>query len=131
MHKGLGSKHRDKEPSFRLQYKIPNPNRLVENGDPPTKTRETLLSSRYKYRQEILTELAKHGLRPTENTPPEAVREALAALYLYEIRRLRDRLRRREFPRSEYAERVDTLRRRYPVLGIPFQTWTLQPLPNR
>jgi hypothetical protein len=131
MRKGLGSKHGEEEPSFGLQYKIRSPNRLVENGDPPAKTRETLLSSRYEYRQEILTELAKHGLRPTENTPPEAVREALVALYLYEIRRLRDRLKQREFPKSEYAERVDTLRRRYPLLGIPFQTWTLQPLPDR
>ena len=82
-------------------------------------------TSRYDYREEILTELARHGLRPTETTPPETVRKTLVTLYLYEIRRLRDRLKRHEFPKSEYAGRVDALRRRYPVLGIPVQTWAL------
>jgi hypothetical protein len=39
-------------------------------------------------------------------------------LYKYEIRRLRDRMLRGEFPRSEYAARVDALRREYPVLAL-------------
>jgi len=84
-----------------------------------------LAASRYQYREEILTALARHGFRPTETTPPETVREALVTLYLYEIRRLRDRLKRGEFQKTEYAQRVDALRRRYPVLGIPVQTWAL------
>jgi hypothetical protein len=87
------------------------------------------LRSQYRYREDVLRELAGHGLRPTKATPPETVREALVTLYLYEIRRLRDQLTRREFPKSEYAQRVDALRRRYPVLGIPIQTWAL-PLPT-
>jgi hypothetical protein len=79
----------------------------------------------YRYRVDVLAELAGHGLRPTKTTPPEAVREALVTLYLYEIRRLRDRFKRGEFPKSEYAPQVDQLRRRYPVLGIPVQAWAL------
>jgi len=72
-----------------------------------------------------LAELARHGLRPTEKTAPETLRETLVTIYLYEIRRLRDRFKRGEFPKSEYALRVDQLRRRYPVLGIPVQAWAL------
>ena len=84
-------------------------------------------ASRHQYREEILAELARHGLRPTEKTAPETVREALVTLYLYEIRRLRDRFKRGEFPKSEFAQRVDSLRRCYPVLGIPVQNWALPP----
>jgi len=82
-----------------------------------------LSAPRYQYREEILAELTGHGFRPAETTAPETVREALVTLYLYEIRRLRDRLKAGEFPKSEYAQRVDALRRRYPVLGIPVQAW--------
>ncbi|MEW5976207.1 MAG: hypothetical protein AB1898_10430 [Acidobacteriota bacterium] len=82
-----------------------------------------MTARRYRYRKEILEQLISHGLRPTSATPCELVREALVDLYLYEIRRLRDRLKRGEFPKTEYASRVDALRRSYPVLGIPVQAW--------
>lgn len=77
------------------------------------------------YRPEILETLAAHGLRPGPATPPDVVREALSGLYRHEIRRLRDRLLRKEFPRREYAGRVDALRRRYVLLKVPVALWTL------
>jgi len=46
------------------------------------------------------------------------VRDFVRDLYKYEIRRLRDRMLRNEFPREEYAGRVDALRRCYPVLAL-------------
>jgi len=46
------------------------------------------------------------------------VRDFVRDLYKYEIRRLRDRMLRNEFPRNEYAARVDALRRCYPVLAL-------------
>jgi hypothetical protein len=59
-----------------------------------------------------------HGVRPTEHTPPQLVRDYVRDLYKYEIRRLRERYLRRDFPKVEYAGRVDDLRRRYPVLAL-------------
>jgi len=46
------------------------------------------------------------------------VRAYVREVYKYEIRQLRERVRRREFSRAEYAGRVDALRRRYPVLAL-------------
>jgi hypothetical protein len=72
----------------------------------------------FRYRVEVVAALARHGIRPTPRTRPELVREFVRDLYLFEIRRLRSRLLKREFPRSEYAGRVDALRRQYPVLAL-------------
>ena len=52
------------------------------------------------------------------HTRPELVRDYVRELYKFEIRRLRDRMRRQEFAKAEYAGRVDALRRRYPVLAL-------------
>jgi len=52
------------------------------------------------------------------HTPPQLVRDFVRDLYKYEIRTLRERYIRREFPKLEYAQRVDALRRRYPVLAL-------------
>lgn len=79
----------------------------------------------FTYRSEILETLAAHGLAPTPHTPPAFVREALSGLYRHEIRQLRARLLRREFPRHEYAGRVDSLRRRYVLLKLPVALWTI------
>jgi hypothetical protein len=70
------------------------------------------------YRAEVLAQLLVHGVRPTEHTRPELVRDFVRDLYKYEIRRLRERYLRREFPKVEYAGKVDALRRRYPVLAL-------------
>jgi hypothetical protein len=61
-------------------------------------------------------------VRPRSTTPPQLVRDFVRDLYKYEIRRLRDRMLSGAFPRTEYAARVDALRREYPVLALqPFQ----------
>jgi hypothetical protein len=72
----------------------------------------------------VLHQLAVHGVAPRPDTPPQIVREFINDLYVYEIRRLKARLRAGEFPMSEYANRVDQLRRRYPVLSLPLEYWT-------
>ncbi len=72
----------------------------------------------YRYRSDVLAQLWRHGVQPTLHTPPELVRDYVRDLYKYEIRRLRERYLRREFPKAEYSARVDTLRRQYPVLAL-------------
>jgi hypothetical protein len=72
----------------------------------------------YNYRADVLRELERHGVRPLPHTRPEIVRDYVRDLYKYEIRRLRDRMLRNDFPRAEYAGRVDALRRTYPVLAL-------------
>lgn len=72
----------------------------------------------FRYRDDILVLLLAHGVRPTEHTPPQLVRDYVRDLYKYEIRCLRQRYLRRDFPKVEYAGRVDDLRRRYPVLAL-------------
>jgi hypothetical protein len=71
-----------------------------------------------RYRAEVLLLLTRHGVRPTEDTPPELVRDFVRDLYKYEIRCLRARYISGAFPKIEYAGRVDTLRRRYLVLSL-------------
>lgn len=78
------------------------------------------------YRPEVMEALLAHGLRPASQTPPAFVREALSGLYRHEIRRLRQRLLRKEFPKREYAGRVDALRRRYVLLKVPVALWTIE-----
>lgn len=70
------------------------------------------------YRPDVLRELERHGIRPTPQTPPDLVRAYVRDLYKYEIRRLKDRMLRSEFPRSEYSARVDALCHQYPVLSL-------------
>ena len=72
----------------------------------------------YVYRRDVLEALLVHGVRPTGHTRPELVRDFVRDLYKYEIRCLRERYLRRDFPKVEYATRVDELRRRYPVLAL-------------
>jgi hypothetical protein len=72
----------------------------------------------FVYRADVLEHLVRHGVRPTNHTRPELVRDYVRDLYKYEIRRLRERYLRREFPKLEYADRVDALRRRYTVLAL-------------
>ena len=72
----------------------------------------------YRYRRDVLEKLETHGVRPHSGTPPELVREYVNDLYRYEIRRLRDRLLRGEFPRGAYFDRVVSLRNKYSVLAL-------------
>jgi hypothetical protein len=76
----------------------------------------------YQYRADVLERLETHGVRPRETTRPELVREFVNDLYRYEIRRLRDRLLRGDFPRHTYFDRVVALRNKYSILALkPFQ----------
>jgi hypothetical protein len=72
----------------------------------------------YRYRADVLERLETHGVRPRPTTRPELVRAFVNDLYRYEIRRLRDRLLRGEFPKSTYLDRVVTLRNKYSVLAL-------------
>jgi hypothetical protein len=51
------------------------------------------------------------------------VRDYVRDLYRYEIRRLRERYLNREFAKAEYSQRVDQLRRAYPVLALRAWEW--------
>ena len=77
----------------------------------------------FRYRADVLERLWVHGVQPTDLTPPDRVRDYVRDLYKYEIRRLRERYLRREFPKLEYSQRVDALRRQYPVLALRAQDW--------
>jgi hypothetical protein len=72
----------------------------------------------FHYRADVLEQLALHGIRPLEHTPPDVVHELVNDLYRYELRRMRDRLLRREFARSEYFDRILELRRRYRLVSL-------------
>lgn len=76
----------------------------------------------YRYRRDVLERLETHGIRPRPTTPPELVREFVNDLYRYEIRTLRARLLRGEFPKATYFDRVVALRNKYSILALkPFQ----------
>ena len=77
----------------------------------------------FVYRLDILEWLSRHGVQPRDRTPPELVHEFVSDLYRHEIRRLRERLLRHEFPKSTYAARVIELRRRYPIISMRPADW--------
>ena len=81
----------------------------------------------YRYRAEVVDELVAHGIQPRDHTPPELVRDLLNDLYCYELRRLRARLLRHEFPKGSYAGRVAAVRARYPLLSISVEEWLERP----
>ena len=77
----------------------------------------------YIYRDDVLEQLAGHGVRPRPTTRPAVVMEFVNDLYRYEIRRLKERLLRKEFPQHEYFGRVVVLRRKYPLVSVLVQRW--------
>ena len=79
----------------------------------------------YRYRPEVVEALARHGLAPRANTPPQFLRDAINDLYRYEIRRLRQRLLREEFPKDAYVPKVMELRDKYLLLAMPMEEWSL------
>ena len=78
-----------------------------------------------RYRPEILDELARHGLMPGPDTTAQQLRDAVRDLYKYEIKRLKARLLAHEFAKQDYAGKVIELRRRYVLLSIPMDRWTM------
>jgi hypothetical protein len=84
----------------------------------------------FTYRRDVLERLLQHGVRPTSHTPPGLVRDFVRDLYKYEIRCLRERYLRSDFPKIEYAGRVDALRRRYMVLSLHAREFVEAHKPN-
>ena len=80
-------------------------------------------AARYAYRREVLDELARHGVRPRADTPPELLKEYLNDLYRYELRNLRARVVNRQLPQRELTQHVIELRRRYVLLSTPLELW--------
>lgn len=76
-----------------------------------------------RLRPAVREALLDHGLRPAAATSADLLRTQVRDLYLVEIRRLRDEVRRRAFPMAEYAGRVVALRERYPLLSLPLEHW--------
>lgn len=77
----------------------------------------------FRYRPDVLDQLLRHGVRPTDRTRPELVHEFVSDLYRHELRALRDRLVGKEFPRREYFGRVVDVRSRYRVIAMRPRDW--------
>ena len=78
---------------------------------------------RFAYRAEVVEQLWQHGVHPNERTRPELVHDFVGDLYRYELRRLRERLIRKEFPKPEYYDRVVEVRNRYRLLALRADEW--------
>jgi hypothetical protein len=78
----------------------------------------------YRYKPEILAQLANHGVIPKSTTPPADARAAVNDIYRYELRLLRDRYLVGEFSKKEYYARVVEIRNRYPVMAVLTRHWT-------
>jgi hypothetical protein len=78
---------------------------------------------KFKYREAVLKELARHGINPRDDTPPEFVRDFVTDLHLFEIRKLKQQMLDGKIPKRHYARTVEELRDRYPVLSLPARFW--------
>jgi hypothetical protein len=77
----------------------------------------------FRYRETVLNELARHGIIPRDDTPPELAHQFVTDLHLFEIRRLKMQMVAGEMPRDEYATTIEALRKRYPILSLPVRFW--------
>ena len=77
----------------------------------------------FKYRVTVLEELARHGVMPADDTPPDLIHDYINDLYLIEIRALKARLKAGSIFLSEYAKHVEKIRDRYPILSLPLRYW--------
>ena len=68
-------------------------------------------------------ELLRHGVIPSADTPPELIHQFVNDLYVYKIRILRGRFKDGAVALSDYATKVEELRKRYPVLSLPVRFW--------
>ena len=82
-----------------------------------------MTAAAWTYPPELSDALVGFGLAPRPETPPRLVRDQLNDLYRLEIRRLRDRLLAKEFPKAEYVGHVVELRKRYWPLALTPEQW--------
>ncbi len=87
-------------------------------------------TDRYRYRPDVLAQLAGLGVFPKPHTRPDVVLAFVRDLYRVELRRLRDRLVRKEIPKTGYAYRVVALRRRYPLVSLKAGEFLERPGPG-
>lgn len=80
----------------------------------------------YRYKAEILAQLATHGVVPKPTTPPTEARAVVNDMYRYELRLLRDRYLVGEFSKKQYYDKVVEVRNRYPVMGVLTRHWTME-----
>jgi len=78
----------------------------------------------FKYRESVLKELARHGVIPLNDTPPQLIHDFVSELHRLEIRRLRQQMLEGKIKKKDYANTVEALRKRYPVLTLPARFWT-------
>jgi hypothetical protein len=75
-------------------------------------------------RPDVRAALGDLGVQPASTASLPRVREFVNDLYTWELRRLRRQLARADFPKREYAGRVEALRRqRYWLLSVPIEQW--------
>ncbi|MEK6302065.1 MAG: hypothetical protein AABO41_15250 [Acidobacteriota bacterium] len=79
----------------------------------------------FRYREIVLDELARHGVKPLPDTPPDRIREFINDLYVIEIRALRDRVRDGAIAKRDLASHVKELRKRYLLLSVAIELWTV------
>lgn len=79
----------------------------------------------YRYKPEVLAQLAAHGVVPKPTTPPTTARAVVNDIYRYELRKLRDRYLVGEFSKRAYYDKVVETRNRYPVMMLLTRHWTL------
>ena len=82
----------------------------------------------WRYRSDVLGELARWGIVPGPATAPEKVYELLKSIYSYEIRRLRARYKEKERvlgpqPLDDYRRGLHALKEEYRVLKRPWWQW--------
>jgi hypothetical protein len=76
-----------------------------------------------RWDNEMLDALARLGLAPRDETPPELLREHLNDLYRYELRRLRDEHRAGRISKPDYIPHVLELRKKYWMLSVRLDKW--------
>lgn len=74
-------------------------------------------------RPAVVADLARHGIEVGPEDTPESLRERLNDRYLEDVRRLRALQVAGEIPLKDYAGRVQALKERYPLLGLPAALW--------
>ena len=74
-------------------------------------------------RPQVRAALVAHGVEPRDDDTAASLKERLNDAYLVEVRRLRDRQRRGEIPKSEYAAHAEALKQSFALLGLPLEHW--------